>query len=421
MNLSLFTSIFFVSMTFSFSMCYGLEGIEELSKSLFEKNQEILSLEKGIAAKVAESLASNSVYYPTVNVVVGYQQNKADDLTTVQKGQVGFIEGRFNLFQGFKGQSIRNQNDVDILVLKLQLESKRRELRLEMTEVASQMVYLHKLQTVLYEELKTTQAQKQMASKKVAAGLTSKVDNFEFELRENEIQIEQKQIDQRHEEAHQAFIKIYGEDIVDSSIARLDFSPIENTDRLVKTMSRLKIEDTVEYQMAKLIEARLELEKKEIKSDYLPSLDLTFSAGRLTPAEGTLVKYNESKYALQLTIPLFSGFESYYKLKGATLSLLAAENSRNQTKNKTESAFNMLKIKFDELSELNQINEKKLIISQSYFDMTLSEYRRGVKNSPDLVNATERLFSTKKKKFEIFKELEILKVKIENYHLVTLN
>ena len=37
-----------------------------------------------------------------------------------------------------------------------------------------------------------------------------------------------------------------------------------------------------------------------------------------------------------------------------------------------------------------------------------------VKNSPDLVNATERLFAEKKRKFEILKELEILKFRIEN-------
>ena len=60
------------------------------------------------------------------------------------------------------------------------------------------------------------------------------------------------------------------------------------------------------------------------------------------------------------------------------------------------------------------INDKKLVNSQKYFDLTLGEYKRGIKNSPDLVGATDRLFLAKKKKYELLKELEALKVKIEN-------
>ena len=51
--------------------------------------------------------------------------------------------------------------------------------------------------------------------------------------------------------------------------------------------------------------------------------------------------------------------------------------------------------------------------AQKYFELTLAEYRRGTKNSPDLVGATDRLFSTKKKTFELIKDLEILKTKLE--------
>ena len=78
------------------------------------------------------------------------------------------------------------------------------------------------------------------------------------------------------------------------------------------------------------------------------------------------------------------------------------------------SDFNILKNKIAKLSELYKLNEIKYTNSQKYFDLTLAEYKRGVKNSPDLVGATERLFSSKKKKYEMLKDLEILKAKLEN-------
>ena len=61
------------------------------------------------------------------------------------------------------------------------------------------MMTLHKMQEIIKQELKENKKQTKMAQKKVQAGLTSEIDYLEFELREKEIQIEQKQIDQKPE------------------------------------------------------------------------------------------------------------------------------------------------------------------------------------------------------------------------------
>ncbi len=421
MDCGLFRFCTFAFVLFSISSVHALQGMEELSKNLFEKNQDVQALQKNIEAKEAESAAAKSGYFPTVNAVVGFEQNKTDDMPIVEKGQVGYLEGQLNLFKGGKDQALRGQKNIEIQLAKLELESKKRDLKLELTELASQMVYLHKLQSILDEELKLTLTQKQMASKKVSAGLTSTVDNLEFQLHESEIQIEQRQINQQHEEAHQQFIKIYGEDIPDSRLGQLDFSPISIIDHLLKTIAPLNVEDTVDFQKSKLIEEQLESVKKEIKSEFLPSVDFTYSVGRLTPSEVSPLKFNENKLAVHLTIPLFSGFDTYYKTKAASLSLQAAQHAKNQRRNDVISYFAKLKIQLFELNQLFQINEIKLVKSQSYFDMTLSEYRRGIKNSPDLVSATDRLYSTKKKRLEILKDLETLKVRVENYYLSSLN
>ena len=233
----------------------------------------------------------------------------------------------------------------------------------------------------------------------------------QFDLRENEIQIEQKQIHQKHLEAHQSFLKLFGEETSDAAVERITFSPIEKLSQLTESF---KIENSIEYQQAQLALESRQYERKEIKSEYLPSLDFTYSVGRLTPTESKTSDANESKYALHLTVPLFSGFDTYYKSKSSLQAESAAEKTKNQTRFNVESEYNVLKTKIGEFNFLYLMNQKKLVNTQKYFDLTLLEYKRGVKNSPDLVNATERLFSEKKRKFEILKELEILKFKIEN-------
>ncbi len=406
---------FFLTFVLFFSnSLFALVGLDQFSQNLYQKNLDIVALEKNVESKESRTSASNSAYYPTLNAVGGYGQNKADDLLQMQKGYTGYLEGRMNLFRGFKDQTVSRQNKIDFEISKLELESKKRELRLELTEAASDMVLLHKLQIISDEEYKTTETQKQMAAKKVAAGLTGSVDNLEFELRESEIQIEQRQMNQKHQEAHQKFVKLYGIDFDDSNFEKLEFSTIE---QLTKPISDLKIDDlTLEYKKNNLIKIKSELEKSEIKADFLPSLDLSYSFGRLTPSEDSPFKFNESKYAVQLTIPLFSGFDTFYKAKAASLNIQSAEKMKIQKIQELNSKYHILKNKMSELSLLYSINEKKIINTKKYFDLTLAEYKRGVKNSPDLVSATDRLFSTKKKKFELLKDLEITRVQIENYN-----
>ncbi len=412
MKLGVFSLSFLLTTVFAVPSALALQGVDELLQKLYQKNQELSALQQVVESKKALSGLSSASFYPTLNAVGGWGQNKTDEFATIEKGSVGYLEGKLNLFRGFKDQSLAGQRDIDYQISKIDFESKKKQLRLELTEVVSSIVALHKLQKIIDEEYKVTLDQKQMAAKKVAAGLTSAVDNLEFELRENEIQIEQKQAYQQHHEAHQKLIKLFGDNLSDETLEEIDFS---NSDQLTKTSDQTNIQRTLEYRKTELALARANFEKSEARSEFLPSVDFTYGFGRLTPSEEVPTKFNESKYSLLLTIPLFSGFETYYRNKSALSSAFAFEKAQLQKKSDIGSDLEILKERKSELSALFQINEKKLVSLKKYFDLTLSEYKRGVKNSPDLVNATERLFSSKKKKYEILKELEVSKVRLQNY------
>lgn len=334
---------------------FALSNADDLVKNMFQKNQQILALEESIVAQ--KSLADSAVsgYYPTLNAIGGWQQNKTDDLAATEKGVVGYLEGSWNLFRGFKDSSVSHQKDIQFKTAQLELQFEKNKLEQQFIEAASDMILLHQFQTILDEEYKLTQIQKQMAAKKSAAGLTGSVDNLEFELRENEIQIEQKQIHQKHAEAHQAFLKLFGEDISDAAIDKVNFSPIE---KLTQNLPSFKIENSIEYQRAQLALESRQYERQEIKSEYLPSLDLKYSFGQLSPNENRTSDYNESKYALQLTVPLFSGFDTYYKSKSSLQAEAAAEKVKNQSRYNVESEYNTLKTKISEFDFISDESEK---------------------------------------------------------------
>ncbi|HEY8272328.1 MAG TPA: TolC family protein [Pseudobdellovibrionaceae bacterium] len=399
------------SLIFALSMeAHAIEGFFSLEQQLNEQNQTLSALKKELQSKESLLQSSYSPLYPSLSAVAGWGQNRMDNPEESNQGYFGYLEGRLNLFNGLKDIAISDQKEIEVQLKKLEYENSRLEIRLALAETMGNMIYLHKLQTILNDEARITKDQKMMAAKKVSSGLTSSVDNLELDLREKEIEIQQKQIDQLHRESHAKLFELFGQDIPDTELDKMTFDSIEKL-RYVKSFNE---QNNIEVQRAQLVLILSHLEQKELRADFMPSVDFVYSFGRLTPSETSPVKMNESKYGIQVSIPLFSGFSTIHKNTAGKYETLAKKSRATQAVLSSQSSFNSLKEKLQELSDLYEINEAKLVTSKKYFEMTVSEYKRGIKNSPDLVGATERWFNSQKKKLELLKELELTKTRIEN-------
>ena len=381
----------------------------ELESRLISSNQELKSLQQDIAAQDNLKKSTYSPFLPSLNAVGGLARVKTDEED--DKGKLGYLQGSANLFAGFKDRANFDIQTQNLELARLNYEIRLRSAREELTEVLTSMIGIHQLEKILDEEFKITQTQKQMAARKVGAGLTSEVDNYEFNLRESEIEIQRRSISREHETVHQKLNALFAQEILDKDLESLAFA---TTGTLAKEVNLTSFENHPLVRKAKIEEQIADSEKTSVSSEFLPKIDLNYSFGRLTPTEDE-VKYNESEVALLVTIPLFSGFDTYHKRKSAVAALAAKEHAKSQVILNVKSQFEQLKSRTKELVELYQIIDKKLLIAEKYYNVTLSEYKRGVKNSPDLVGATERYFDSKKKKIEIQKELELVQVQLNNY------
>lgn len=398
-----------IVMVSSSATLVGAQTRLELESRLISSNQELKSLQQDIAAKDSMKKSTYSPFLPSINAVGGLARVKTDEED--DKGKLGYLQGSANLFAGFKDRANFDIQTQNLELARLNYEIRLRSAREELTEVLTSMIGIHQLEKILDEEFKITQTQKQMAARKVGAGLTSEVDNYEFNLRESEIEIQRRSISREHEAVHQKLNALFAQEILDKDLESLAFA---TTGTLAKEVNLTSFENHPLVRKAKIEEQIANSEKTSASSEFLPKIDLNYSFGRLTPTEDE-VKYNESEVALLVTIPLFSGFDTYHKRKSAVATLAAKEHAKNQVILNVKSQFEQLKSRTKELVELYKIIDKKLLIAEKYYNITLSEYKRGVKNSPDLVGATERYFDSKKKKIEIQKELELVQVQLNNY------
>jgi outer membrane protein len=154
------------------------------------------------------------------------------------------------------------------------------------------------------------------------------------------------------------------------------------------------------------------LELKQLNGQAFPQMDLEAKYGKFLTEDAVFYENNNYSVFLKLSIPIFSGFE-YVNGKRSLQSqkdsqLLKLEYKKNSLRQQIKNAVD----EFRTILERLDIEEKNIIKSEKYYRLTYDEYKRGVKNSPDMVGATERKVNTQIRNLEYRRDLYLAKLKI---------
>ena len=159
------------------------------------------------------------------------------------------------------------------------------------------------------------------------------------------------------------------------------------------------------------------MDARVAKSGFLPSVDLEATYGKLANEERVFAGNDNYSVALKVSVPLFSGLETLNQTRSARSKIVAKEAAASKKNLSTLAEADNLFSKLTTLNDRLNLEEKNLSKSEEYYKITLSEYRRGVKNSPDMVGASERLVEARIRNLEYRKDYYLTKLKI--YELVS--
>lgn len=352
--------------------------------------------------------AGSSVFLPEFGLVGGL--GNKDTVELPEKGTQIYLRGKWNLFRGFRDFSTQKRLQSEEAVSQLDVEISKKQKSAEAKEIFLSLLTLKAQAEILEKETEVNRRQMAMAGKKVSAGLTSSVDNIEFELRRNTMLArlrKNKSEMGKKESALRALL-----DLPESeSVVVSGNLPVPSKDfKLTTLRGSLK---THRSQLALEI-ARAEA--KAIKSEFLPEVNLEAQFGRLTLQEGSAARTNESNYLLSVSIPLFSGLDTYQKSKAQNKLISASEKEIHIQELENAKVAAAFGLDWAEAWDLYELNTQTLKRMSAYYELTLSEYKRGIKNSPDLVSATERFFETQIENLELLKQLDVLQVRIQSLY-----
>lgn len=394
----------------------GSLSLEQLIKEAQLQNFDLKEADSYLKASEAESKSQYGKLMPQLSVEGGPLTTKFDD--EKNSGTAVYGKADWNLYRGGRDQDAIDKSRIKRDLDRRKYEAVKSRVVREVSRVYYELLFLIEGTHLKEKALEMNQEQMKLAKLKKSSGFTSNADVIEFELREATLNSDLKLFSQVISEKSRELSVLLGRR--DSSIPNLvkghlkrDMSPSLSRESI---LSRLK-DNNIEIAEA---QAELQMSRKDVsvaKSGFLPAVDLEAKYGRIANEERVFSDNNNYSVMLKVSVPLFSGLETINQTR-ATSAIIAAKDAA--TSRKSLSAYADTENLMSQLSTLTDrlnLEEKNLSKSEEYYKITLGEYKRGVKNSPDMVGASERLLEARIRNLEYRKDYYLTKLKI--YELVS--
>ncbi len=312
-----------------------------------------------------------------------------------------------NLFNGLKDQL---QNQV-INKKKQRVDSEIKvslyEEIIKAKEIYWTLVYLNQTFVALSEVKKINQTNLSSVERRIKSGSATTADRFEFLMKQTEIDSNLKKVNMQKE-------------ILDKELGSiLGFSNIEKIILADKFEHFEKMEDIGNHNEAQhqflALPALLQSEENEILAriqsrSWWPRIDAFVAFNEYNVRNGNVFgpqEGQETVMGLRLSMNLFDFMSGNTE---ASALRADAEGSRFESQYLSKLIENEAHTEITSLNFLHQQihdAEENIKRSEGYLKITLAEYSRGVKNSPDVLGAIDKLFETKNKYNEILRDFYI--------------
>lgn len=394
----------------------GSLTLDQLLKEAADQNLEIQEAAAQFKSSVLEKNSKSGPLLPQLSIEGGPLTTSFE--TEKNSGTALYGKAEWNLYRGGK-----DSGELEKLKIVSQLEQKRLDfvrskISREISRVYYELLFLLESSDLKRKAIEMNQDQMKLGKLKKSSGFTSGADVIEFELRDATLNSDLKMLTQEISEKSRELSILLGRKdsktplIVKGHLTR-DSSINLNRDSLIAQL-RTSNFDIAEAQAEIQIS---EMDKQIAKSGFLPSVDLEATYGKLANEERVYAGNDNYSVALKVSVPLFSGLETLNQTRSARAKVVAKTATASRKNLSTLAEAENLFSRLGTLNDRLNLEEKNLSKSEEYYKITLGEYRRGVKNSPDMVGASERLVDARIRNLEYRKDYYLTKLKI--YELVS--
>lgn len=388
----------------------GSLSLDELLQEAVRENKEILEVNNRAGAGKNEAAAARGKFFPQLSIEGGPLAAKFD--AEKNSGTSVYGKAEWNIYNGGRDGAALEKSKLESDLAEKQITLTTAKVRREISRIFYEMLFLVESIALKEKALEMNEEQMKLAKLKKASGFTSNGDVIEFELREATLRSDLKKLLREKENRSRELSVWLGRPEPVQTLEVKGHLAKENAN-----FDRSKILASLSENSPDVLEARLNLElsnqnKAISQAGYKPQIDIEGRYGKLASEERVFNDNDNYSISLKVKIPLFSGLTTTNEVAAARARVVLSESLVARTLLSTRAAVENLLSQMDLLQERLELEEKTLPRSEEYYKLTLAEYKRGVKNSPDMVGAAERLLEARIRNLEYRKEYFLTKIEL---------
>lgn len=400
-----------VSLTLMCGVSFGRElRFEDLPDLIRSGNRHVqaATLLKESAESRTGYLARS--YLPHISATGGYETFKTGPYPqTTQPYSV--VEANLNLFRGgrdlnedrYRKGIYRSSNALSEKAYLDELAQARKSYW--------DLVFQREMLALLRDGLAQNDKNLAAANRRIRSGVATETDRIEFELNQVELDQDLKRA-QLAESASKRTLNVLLGFAEDSELTTVLTLPHEHDDALLQEPFDLNLNQNV-------VVARANQDAASAKMSianrwWVPSIDVYGSYSQFNLREKDQLAQrdrNEGVVGVKLRIQVFDGLESRTEAVAWRLEAHAHESNAEQTKAELNVMLLNAREKLKTTHELIHSADHTLEKGTQYFSRTLDEYARGVKNSVDVLSASQKFLELRGKTVEL--KRDHLNAKIE--------
>jgi len=403
-----------LSIVFGFQFpCFGEENLkvsfDRLPELVKIGNQNIKA--KKLSLKASETLVGHygRSFMPTVNAAAGMESFQTGAFSTNTQ-PYGSIEATVNLYRGGRDQ-------LEEQIIKMAVKSGSAENRVtyldELTharELFWELVHVKEHRNLYVKSLAQNKKNLMKANVRIRKGLSTKTDRLEFEINKSLIEEQINRLNQKQKLVETNLRIVLGTNS-DIQIETISYISHNHYDSLLKEGFKPKSHPAILDLLAK--KDALMAKSNQLKSWWLPTLDTYagYSLFTMREKEDVSIKdRDEIAVGLRLSFTLFDGFNSKKEALSHSIMAESLGIEAHQKESILKSEIDVLRRELVYHHSRVHKLEDRTRLAKRYLKSTLNEYSRGVKNSPDVLEASERFYETEYTSSEIRKEYELARV-----------
>jgi outer membrane protein TolC len=379
---------------------------EETLHSYFKENPEVRSLKERLEAseKLRGSLTRS--FLPKVELSYGRERYSVGPYNHVNQ-PFGGIQASINVFNSGKDALENDKRDfqarvseIDAVVLEAQVVN---QIRKDMAYYA----FLEEVSAITAAALENNGLNMRSARSRVKAGLSAETDTLDFEQQDIVLKQQMSALNFEKGVTGRMLLTLLGTDPKEEIVIKVQNQHPEHEQKMVINSNP---ENSLAVKRSLFLSEVARIEMKEAKRWWTPSVDVYGFAVRALQKDREYPlpsQRNDAGIGFKITMPIFDGGTGY-RLGQANSAIAKSQDSLAQAR-KLSMQKEMLdaQMKLELAQELIHGAENNVRVMTKYRKGILEEYNRGVKNSPDVLQANIRWMQANTQFAEVKKNYQI--------------